>query len=187
MNQLILALAIGAALTFPHQATAAGSDSDTSTSTEAESPKKLKCKKGEILKIVKKDGEEKKVCAKVTTGTTPDADLYNQGRLLAKEGEYEWALEVLAAASNQNDPKVLNYTGYSHRKAGRLEIGITYYQKALKINPDFVLAREYLGEGYVAAGRIDLAQVQLAEIAKRCGQTCEEFKDLKLAIDTAAN
>ncbi len=187
MNKFILAFAAGAALAIPAHAFAAGSEPDTSTKTEAESPKKLKCKKGEVIKTVTKDGVSKKICAKVTTGILPDADLYNQGRLLAKEGEYDWALEVLAAVSNQNDPKVLNYTGYSHRKAGRLEIGISYYTKALAINPDFVLAREYLGEGYVAAGRVDLAQVQLAEIAKRCGETCEEFKDLKQAIDTAVN
>jgi tetratricopeptide (TPR) repeat protein len=187
MNKLILALAVGATLAIPVNAFAAGSETDTSTKTEAESPKKLKCKKGEVIKTVTKDGVSKKMCTKVTSGILPDADLYNQGRLLAKEGEYDWALEVLAAVSNQNDPKVLNYTGYSHRKAGRLEIGITYYTKALAINPDFVLAREYLGEGYVAAGRVDLAQVQLAEIAKRCGETCEEFKDLKQAIDTAVN
>jgi tetratricopeptide (TPR) repeat protein len=81
----------------------------------------------------------------------------------------------------------LNYTGYSHRKAGRLETGITYYRKALAINPDFVLAREYLGEGYVAAGRIDLAKVELAEIGKRCGVACEEYKDLSKAIETAVN
>jgi tetratricopeptide (TPR) repeat protein len=187
MKKLIVALAVGAALAVPGNAFAAGSESDTSTKTEAESPKKLKCKKGEVIKTVTKDGVSKKICAKVTTGILPDADLYNQGRLLAKEGEYDWALEVLAAVGDQNDPKVLNYTGYSHRKAGRLEIGISYYTKALAINPDFVLAREYLGEGYVAAGRVDLAQVQLAEIAKRCGETCEEFKDLKRAIDTAVN
>ena len=85
---------------------------------------------------------------------------------------------------NQNDPRVLNYTGYSHRKAGRLEIGITYYTKALAIDPNFVLAREYLGEGYVAAGRKDLAQLQLNEIASRCGTACEEYKDLAAAIAT---
>ena len=101
---------------------------------------------------------------KAESGILPDEDLYQQGRALAKAGDYEWALQVLAAIQNQNDPRVLNYTGYSNRKAGRLEIGITYYRKALAIDPNFVLAREYLGEGYVAAGRIDLAKLELNEI-----------------------
>jgi tetratricopeptide (TPR) repeat protein len=140
----------------------------------------LKCKKGEVLKKV---GNVKK-CVKVESGILPDEDLYQQGRLLAKAGQYDWALQVLAASENQNDPRVLNYTGYSNRKAGRLEIGITYYRKALAINPDFVLAREYLGEGYVAAGRIDLAKLELNEIKTRAGTGSEEYQDLSKAITT---
>ena len=103
---------------------------------------------------------------------------------MAKAGQYEWALQVLAAIENQNDPRVLNYTGYSNRKAGRLEIGITYYRKALAIDPNFVLAREYLGEGYVAAGRIDLAKLELNEIKNRAGTGSEEYQDLSKAITT---
>lgn len=139
-----------------------------------------KCKKGEVLKKV---GNIKK-CVKVESGILPDEDLYQQGRILAKAGEYEWALQVLDAVQNQNDPRVLNYTGYSNRKAGRLEIGITYYRKALAIDPNFVLAREYLGEGYVAAGRIDLARLELDEIKKRAGTGSEEYQDLAKAINT---
>jgi tetratricopeptide (TPR) repeat protein len=139
-----------------------------------------KCKKGEIPKKV---GNIWK-CVKVESGILPDEDLYQQGRALAKAGEYEWALQVLAAIENQNDPRVLNYTGYSNRKAGRLEIGITYYRKALAIDPNFVLAREYLGEGYVAAGRIDLAKLELNEIKTRAGTGSEEYQDLAKAIAT---
>jgi len=139
-----------------------------------------KCKKGEVPKKV---GNSWK-CVKVESGILPDEDLYQQGRALAKAGEYEWALQVLAAVQNQNDPRVLNYTGYSNRKAGRLEIGITYYRKALAIDPNFVLAREYLGEGYVAAGRIDLAKLELNEIKTRAGTGSEEYQDLAKAIAT---
>ena len=139
-----------------------------------------KCKKGEVVKKV----NNVKKCVKVDSGILPDDELYEQGRVLAKAGQYEWALQVLAAIENQNDPRVLNYTGYSNRKAGRLEIGITYYRKALAIDPNFVLAREYLGEGYVAAGRIDLAQIELSEIKNRAGINSEEYQDLSKAITT---
>ncbi|MBC8035988.1 MAG: hypothetical protein H7X89_02060 [Rhizobiales bacterium] len=149
------------------------------------SPAGLKCKKGEVVKEVVENGTKKKICVKANSGVLPDEELYQQGRALAKEGHYDWALEVLAVIQNQNDPRVLNYVGYSHRKSGRLEIGISYYRKALVINPDFVLAREYLGEGYVASGRIDLAKAELAEIEKRCGTTCEEYEDLSAAIAAA--
>jgi hypothetical protein len=46
-----------------------------------------------------------------------------------------------------------------------------------------VLTREYLGEGYVAAGKMDLAKAQLTEIASRCGTTCEEYQELAEHIE----
>lgn len=173
-------LALGAFLTAAVPVYAAGGNS----STTAPNPK-VTCKKGEVVKMVMKSGKKVATCVKASAGILPDDELYEQGRLLAKSGEYDWALEVLATIENQNDPRVLNYTGYSNRKAGRLELGITYYNKALAIDPNFVLAREYLGEGYVAAGRVDLAQLQLGEIKNRCGETCEEYKDLSKAIVAA--
>ena len=157
------------------------------SSTESATPPPLVCKTGEVIKKVKKDNKWVQVCVKAQSGILPDEDLYQQGKALAKAGHYDWALKVLAVINNQNDPRVLNYTGYSHRKAGRLEIGITYYAKALEIDPNFNLAREYLGEGYVAAGRVDLARVQLAEIAARCGVSCVEYQDLSAAISSATN
>ena len=168
---------------------AAGGGSSGSTGGATTSPANpaLNCKKGEVVKKVSVNGAMVKKCVKVGAGILPDEDLYQQGRLLAKAGEYDWALQVLAAIQNQNDPRVLNYTGYSNRKAGRLEIGIAYYQKALAIDPNFVLAREYLGEGYVVAGRTDLAQIQLSEIKNRVGVDSEEYKDLSKAITTGVS
>jgi tetratricopeptide (TPR) repeat protein len=188
MKHFVLSMMMTATLAFSPLAFAAGESTETPAkpAVETTSPKKLKCKKGEVVKKVKnKAGKMVDGCVKPQAGLLPDEDLYQQGRLLAKDGEYDWALQVLALVENQNDPRVLNYTGYSHRKAGRLETGISYYRKALAINPDFVLAREYLGEGYVAAGRIADAKGELAEIAKRCGVGCEEYKDLKKVIDEA--
>jgi tetratricopeptide (TPR) repeat protein len=178
---LAVGLAFGASSAF-----AAGSPAPAAPAAPAVSPTQLKCKTGEVVKTIRKKGmKAMKKCVKATAGIIPDSELYQQGRLLAKQGEYEWALTVLAVVSDQNDPNVLNYMGYSNRKAGRLDIGITYYQKALAINPDFVLAREYLGEGYVAAGKIDLAKLQLAEIAKRAGTASEEYIDLAKAINNS--
>jgi tetratricopeptide (TPR) repeat protein len=143
------------------------------------SPASQNCKKGEVW------DKTKKKCVKKQSGVLPDEDLYQQGRALARQGHYDWAIEVLALVQNQQDPRVLNYTGYSHRKAGRLEIGITYYRQALAIDPNFNLAREYLGEGYIAAGRVDLAMIELDAIAKSCGKACEEYKGLSAAIAAA--
>jgi tetratricopeptide (TPR) repeat protein len=176
------AFAVAALSLFAVQALAAGSGS-SGGGTPPASPKKAMCKKGEALKTMTVNGIKKKKCVKATVGMLTDDELYDQARLLAKEdGEYDWALTLFELVENKQDPKVLNYMGYSNRKAGRLETGIAFYQKALAIDPDFVLAREYLGEGYVVAGRTDLAMLQLDEIKTRCGTTCEEYQDLSQAI-----
>jgi Tfp pilus assembly protein PilF len=107
--------------------------------------------------------------------------LYAQGYRLAKTGSYEKAIAILKTA-NQSDPNVLNMLGYSYRKNGDLKTAIGYYKTALSINPDFVLAREYLGEGYVKAGRLDLAKLELEQIGKRCGKGCKEYVELAAVI-----
>ncbi|MGL4528196.1 MAG: tetratricopeptide repeat protein, partial [Aestuariivirga sp.] len=153
MRNTIIPLCFSALVMFASPVLAAGSGGSDGGS----SPASQNCENGQVW------SKAKKKCVNASSGVLPDDELYEQGRALAMEGRYDWALQVLAAIENQNDPRVLNYTGYSHRKAGRLDIGITYYRKALEIDPDFVLAREYLGEGYVAAGRVDLAMIELKE------------------------
>jgi tetratricopeptide (TPR) repeat protein len=143
------------------------------------SPSTKGCKSGEVW------NKKTKKCVKAQSGILPDEELYQQGRALAKEARYDWAIEVLSTIQDQQDPRVLNYLGYSNRKAGRLDIGITYYSKALAIDPNFNLAREYLGEGYLAAGRVDLAMNQLSQIARSCGTGCEEYRELNAAISAA--
>ena len=125
-------------------------------------------------------------CVKRRSAEVTDDDVFETGRLLAQAGDYDGAILVLSSAQNANDPRILNYMGYSNRKAGRFDIALSYYNQALTIDPDFVLAREYLGEGYAATGRIELAKAQLTEIATRCGVSCEEYADLAEAIKDAS-
>jgi tetratricopeptide (TPR) repeat protein len=198
MLKLHHAILLSAALTLSAPAWSApdssGGSPDEASSTKRaikvikrDSPKTLKCKKGEVVKRVKRSGKFKRICVRLKAGLLNDEQLYEQGRELAAQGEYDWSLSVLAAITNQDDPRVLNYQGYSNRKAGRIDAGIVFYRRALSIDPDYVLAREYLGEGYVAAGKIELAKVELAEIAKRCGTDCTEYKMLLKHIDRAVN
>jgi hypothetical protein len=173
----------GTAPAAPAASTAPAPSQSTGTMT---SPMQLHCKKGEVIKTIRKKGKpNKKMCVKAMGSLLTDPELYQQGMLLAKQGEYDWALSVFSAEQNQNDPATLTMMGYSNRKAGRLELGITYYQKALALDANYLKTREYLGEGYVMAGRIDLAKIQLNEIATRGGLGSEEYVDLKKAIDTA--
>jgi tetratricopeptide (TPR) repeat protein len=190
MNKIyvsLLALSLSAGATFAAGtsggAAAAPAPVMAQPKAPTTSPMQLHCGKGQVVKTVKKNGKKTKMCAKAVGSLVPDSELYQQAYLLAKTGEYDWAIEVLSSIQNQNDPDVMNMLGYSNRKAGRLELGISYYSKALEMRPDFVRAREYLGEGYVAAGKLELARAQLDEIAKICGTTCNEYKDLSEVIN----
>ena len=92
---------------------------------------------------------------------------------------------MLESVANKNDAFVLTYLGYSHRKLGDIDLGISFYKKALDIDPDNVATREYLGEGYVSKGQLDLAYLELAEIEQRCGTRCEEYEALEKAMFSA--
>ncbi len=163
---LAATLAIGTSFTAAH---AAGSDTSTSTKT---------CKKGQVY------SDTMKKCVKQTSEVVPDKSLKAQGWALARAGQYENAVDLFRLVADKRDPEALNGLGYTHRKMGMVEQGIAFYHKALDTNPDYILAREYLGEGYVKLGKMDLAREQLTEIGTRCGTACEEYLLLSQAIDT---
>lgn len=111
-----------------------------------------------------------------------EEDLYRVGHDLALAGQYQDALDVLGSIRDKNDAMVLTMIGYSTRKLGNTEEGIAIYHQALAIDPDNVNTHEYLGEGYLASGRVDLAEAELDTLARLCGTTCEQYQDLQKAI-----
>ena len=74
----------------------------------------------------------------------------------------------------------MNYLGFTTRKLGDFETGEKYYLEGLAIEPNHIGINEYLGELYVATGRMELAKERL-NILKNCN--CEEFKELKEIIE----
>jgi tetratricopeptide (TPR) repeat protein len=116
------------------------------------------------------------------SGSLDDGSLYATGRKLALAGNYEEAIAVLSLIKDKSDVRVLNYLGYAHRKAGRLRVGIGYYEEAMKRDPTYTLVREYYGEAQLAMGDVAAAEAQLAQIARLCGTGCEEYGDLAAAI-----
>lgn len=105
-------------------------------------------------------------------------ELFYAGYWLAKAGQYEQALGYLALA-DRTDERVLTYVGYATRKLGRLEAALPLYRQALSVNPDYVVARAYLGEAFLTKGEPEKARAELAEIASRCGTSCPAYVDLE--------
>lgn len=102
--------------------------------------------------------------------------LYSLGYWQAKRGQYEAALATLRSAADQSDPRVQTMIGFALRKLGKVDEGMAYYQRVLAAHPHRTTTRQYLGEAFLQVGDVASAREQLAEIAKRCGEACEDYQ-----------
>jgi len=130
-------------------------------------------------------------CSKAKNKTKPacqpghqasDDEIINGAYWLAHAGRPGDALALLATVKNNENPRALNAKGFATRKSGDVEGALPYYVRALAIAPDYVQAREYMGEAFLAKGDLPRANEQLGEIEKRCGTGCVSFVALKAEI-----
>jgi Flp pilus assembly protein TadD len=114
--------------------------------------------------------------------TSSDVDLAPV-RAKIKARDYKGALaELRDLAEDTQNADVYNLLGFTLRKTGDFETSLSYYRKALDLQPDHKAAREYLGELYVQTGQMDKAKEQLAALVKLCPTGCDERSDLEQAI-----
>ena len=76
-----------------------------------------------------------------------------------------------------------NFIGFSHRNLKNLDRALPAYNKALAINPKHRGANEYLGELYLQIGDLAKAEERLEKLDDICFFGCEEYRDLKAAIE----
>jgi Flp pilus assembly protein TadD len=74
--------------------------------------------------------------------------------------------------------------GFANRKAGRVDVAMSYYRKALAIDGNYLLARSYMGQGLIAQGKIEEARAQLIEIRDRGGRDTYAYHSLYDALKT---
>lgn len=142
-----------------------------STDTAAE------CKDGKVF------DKDKKECVDPPKSGFNDDQLYKAAREFAYAGQYDHAIHVLELASNQDDPRILNYLGYANRKAGRMDIGMQYYRRAIANDANYILARSYMGQALVEQGDVDGAKVQLVEIRDRGGENTWAYRSLLQSLN----
>jgi cytochrome c-type biogenesis protein CcmH/NrfG len=115
--------------------------------------------------------------------SSTDAPDLTSVRAKLKAKDYAAALtELRDLAEDVQQADVYNLLGFALRKTGDVKTSLTYYTKALELQPDHKAAREYLGELYVETGNMEKAKEQLAALAKLCPAGCEEREDLQKAI-----
>lgn len=122
-------------------------------------------------------------CVKPNKTNFSEEQLYQAVRELAYDGQFENAQNVLRVM-DQDDDRVLTYWGFTYRKMGEAELANTYYQRAIETNPDNILARSYMGQGYVTEGKTELAITQWREIKARGGEGTWAEASLREAIRT---
>ena len=110
--------------------------------------------------------------------------LVKRGKKLESKGKNDKALKLYNSAYEKlleanklesRNPDILNYLGFTLRKAGKYEQAEKYYLQGLEIKPNHNGINEYLGELYVKTQRMDLARERLS-VLKDCN--CEEYSEL---------
>ncbi|MFQ6552806.1 tetratricopeptide repeat protein [Aestuariibius insulae] len=170
MRAFVLALP----LLVPSTLLAAGGGGSTPpTPTETTT----QCENGQIY------DEATKACADPKDARFDDDSRYDAARELAYADRHNDARHVLAAM-DQSDDRTLTYLGFTARKMGDQAGAERYYQAALSANPDNLLARSYMGQGYAEAGDLDAARAQLTEIRTRGGRDTWAEVSLRLALES---
>ena len=116
--------------------------------------------------------------------SSTDAPDLTSVRAKIKAKDYAAALaELRDIVEDVKQADVYNLLGFTLRKTGDFKTSLTYYTKALQLEPDHKAAREYLGELYVETGNMEKAKEQLAVLNRLCPGGCEEREDLQKAIN----
>jgi Flp pilus assembly protein TadD len=104
---------------------------------------------------------------------------------LIDAGRFKEAVDMLQpyVQRARNDADGHNWLAYAYRKSGRLPQAFEHYKRALSLVPTHLGAHEYIGEAYLDAGQPEKAEQHLRELARICASACEQYNDLKEALD----
>lgn len=103
-----------------------------------------------------------------------------------KAKKFDTALaELKVLVVTHQTPDVFSLLGFALRKTGDRPQAMIYYNRALGMDPSHKGALEYQGELFVELGQIDKARENLAKLSHLCLFGCEEYDDLKEAIEHA--
>jgi len=119
-----------------------------------------------------------------STPVKSDPTWLTEARASIKAGKYDQAIKQLQSANETNSADWNNLLGYSLRKKQPPDLvgAEKYYQAALKIDPTHRGALEYYGMLKLTINDLPGAEALLARLDKACRFGCEEYSDLKEAI-----
>jgi len=102
-----------------------------------------------------------------------------------KAQKYAAAIPLLEGVVKRDgtNADAYNWLAYATRKNGDPAASIPLYQKALAIDPKHKGAHEYIGEAYLMLNDLPKAKEHLARLNSICFFSCEEYRDLKSAVE----
>ena len=109
---------------------------------------------------------------------------YTAGVKAIESKDFVRAMTLLEVAVQRtpDDADAWNYLAYATRKNGDPTKAIPLYEKALALDPRHLGAHEYIGEAYLDLNDLPKAKEHLARLNKLCLLSCEEYRDLKKAV-----
>jgi tetratricopeptide (TPR) repeat protein len=120
--------------------------------------------------------------------SSADDDAFRQGYRAAhatiyQHNDYAAAIGQLKTLGHDDNAGVANLIGYSYRKLGDYRLSQTWYERALKADPNHVLTWQYYGLWQIEQGNRDQASYHLSRIAAICGTGCDEYRSLAAALE----
>ena len=105
---------------------------------------------------------------------------------MIEQGDFQTAINQLhdALDLHPDNADIMSLLGYSYRKTQNYADALTFYEWALRAEPDHRGANEYLGELYLETNRLDKAVEQLQILDNLCKFNCKEYSKLKKMIDS---
>jgi tetratricopeptide (TPR) repeat protein len=109
---------------------------------------------------------------------------YTAGVKAIEAKQYAKAIPLLESSVQRtpNDADAWNWLAYATRLNGDPAKAIPLYEKALALDPKHLGAHEYMGEAYLALNNLPKAKEHLAQLDRLCLLSCEQYRDLKKAI-----
>jgi tetratricopeptide (TPR) repeat protein len=107
-------------------------------------------------------------------------------RALIAEKKWAAAIDELKRVNDAGSADWNNLMGYSLRKGKTPDYAAAekYYDEALRIDPKHRNALEYSGELYLMTDKLAQAEQRLAALDKVCTFGCEQYSDLKKAVQS---
>jgi tetratricopeptide (TPR) repeat protein len=123
--------------------------------------------------------------APARTAAPAAADKLANARSMIAAKQWPAALDELKRVNDTRSADWNNLMGYTLRKGATPDLAASeqHYDEALRIDPHHRNALEYSGELYLMKGSLDKAQARLDTLSTECAANCEQYQDLKAAIE----